>query len=57
MGTSIFNIQIDNYFQKKKKPQMIQIRPLKIRRRKEVKEDPNFVDNVRFQCLVANGKF
>jgi hypothetical protein len=33
---------------------MIQIHPLKRRRRKEVKKDPNLVANGRFQCLVAN---
>jgi hypothetical protein len=32
---------------------MIQIRPIKRRRRKEVKEDPNSMANGRFQCLVA----
>jgi hypothetical protein len=30
--------------------------PLKKRRKKEVKEDPNSMGNGRFQCLVANGK-
>jgi hypothetical protein len=36
---------------------MIQIRLLKIMRRKEVKEDFNSMANGRFQCLVANGRF
>jgi hypothetical protein len=31
--------------------------PLKKRRRKEVKENPNLVGNGRFQCLVANERF
>jgi hypothetical protein len=30
---------------------MIQFAPLKRKRRKEVKEDPNLVANGRFQCL------
>jgi hypothetical protein len=32
---------------------MIRIRPLKRRKRKEVKEEPNSMVNERFQCLVA----
>jgi hypothetical protein len=36
---------------------MIQIHLLKIRKRKEVKEDPNLVASGRFQCLVAPGRF
>jgi hypothetical protein len=35
---------------------MIRIRPLKRRRRKEVKEDPNSVAYGRFQCLVTLGR-
>jgi hypothetical protein len=41
----------------KKKPYMIQIRPLKRKRRKEVKEDSNSIANGRFQCLVALERF
>jgi len=49
-----------------KKPQMIRIRSLKKKRRKEVKEDINLVALERFhclvalerfQCLIANGRF
>jgi hypothetical protein len=36
---------------------MIQIRSLKRRKKKEVKEDPNSVANGRFQCLVALERF
>jgi hypothetical protein len=36
---------------------MIRIHPLKRRRRKDVKEDPNSVANEKFHCLVANGRF
>jgi hypothetical protein len=36
---------------------MIQIHPLKRRKRKEMKEDPNLVANGRFQCLMALGRF
>jgi hypothetical protein len=32
---------------------MIRIRLLKIRRRKEVKKNPNSMANGRFQCLMA----
>jgi hypothetical protein len=31
--------------------------PLKKRRKKEVKEDPNSMGNGRFQCLVALERF
>jgi len=54
--TSFLKIQIESYV-RKREPQMIQIRPLKKRRKKEVKENPNSVVNGRFQCLVANGRF
>jgi hypothetical protein len=56
MGTSILKIRIENYV-RKRDPQMIQIRPLKKRRRKEMKEDPNSMANGRFQCLVTFGRF
>jgi hypothetical protein len=56
MGTSFLQIQIENYV-RKIEPQMIQIRPLKRRRRKEVKEYPNSIANWRFQCLVAFERF
>jgi hypothetical protein len=36
---------------------MIRICPLKRRRRKEVKENPNWVANGKFQNLVAFGRF
>ncbi len=54
--TSILRIQIKNYV-KKIELQMIRIHPLKRRRRKDVKEDPNSVANEKFHCLVANGRF
>jgi hypothetical protein len=54
VGISFFKIQIKSYV-RKRKPQMIQIHPLKRRKRKEVKEDPNLVANGRFQCLVGLG--
>jgi hypothetical protein len=56
VGINIIKIQIQNYVGKRK-PQMIRICPLKRRRRKDVKEDPNSVANGRFQCLVALGRF
>jgi hypothetical protein len=55
IGINIFKIQIKNYV-KKKKCQMIRIRLLKIRRRKEVKKNPNSMANGRFQCLMALGR-
>jgi hypothetical protein len=41
----------------KKEPQLMRIFPLKRRRRKEMKEDPDSVANTRFQCLVALKRF
>ncbi len=40
----------------KKSPKLFKFMPLKKRRRKEVKENPNLVANGRFQCLVALGR-
>ncbi len=56
VGTSFPKIQIKNYFLKRK-PQMIQIWPLKKRRNKEVNEDSNSVAYGRSQCLMANERF
>jgi hypothetical protein len=36
---------------------MIQIHPLKRRKKKEVKEDPNLMAYGRFQCLMALERF
>jgi hypothetical protein len=47
MGTNILKIQIENYV-RKRKPQTIRIHPLKRRRRKKVKKDPNSVANGMF---------
>jgi len=54
--TNILKIWIENYVQEKE-PQMIWIRLLKRKKRKEVKEDLNSVANGRFQCLVALERF
>jgi hypothetical protein len=35
---------------------MIWIRPFKEKEKEGMKEDPNWVTNGRFQCLVANGR-
>jgi hypothetical protein len=47
VGISFLKIQIKSYV-REKEPQMIQIRPLKRKRRKEVKENPNSVAYGRF---------
>jgi hypothetical protein len=44
VGTNIFQIRMENYV-RKKNLQMIRIHPLKRRRRKEVKKNPNSMAN------------
>ncbi len=55
MGTNIFKIWIENYVRGKKEPQMIQVRPLKIRRR-EVKEDPKLGGQWKVPLLSGQWK-
>jgi hypothetical protein len=40
---------------KKKSSKLFKFMPLKRRKKKEVKENPNLVADERFQCLVALG--